>query len=433
MKSKNNSWYIIPKKFGLIFLSSFLFYLLFFQNFGCHNDLTEPDDDNDDDDIPPPAVFTTEGTQLISPDGLPIKLTGWRMDAGEWEKQNQVSQADFEFWKTQGLLGNAQAVEFWWSGGGALHVGERYPYKPGVYGAENLPKLLNAMRAIARSGSWIIPSIRVSFDPDSAIKFTKTGTIGWQGWAHHKKVIYNEPVVVEEGPYAGTYGNYRDRFFRWLDWIIPYILSDSEISSHIAYWEIWHFYGHRHDKTQLTDADHDFYFDEFIPLYINKFRKLDPNRLLGIGARQQFVMERLITRIDNDTWAPWEDKNWILVTGGYGFHDVIVSDKNLNYPWPTSCYNPKWIKETGEFDIQKFVRLTGRAVHSQEGPGLWPNYRTTPIREPQRSYVVGLLNLYNQYSNGFAWHAWPPSIPGSPDESELFNLLRTAFKGELIE
>lgn len=374
-------------------------------------------------------VFTVNGSQLISPEGKPIKLKGWRIDSRMWELNLNVSQDDFNYWRNQGLLGNAIAVEFWFSRSSSSSVGEWDPAQPGVYRTENLGKLLNAMRAIARSGAWIIPSIRVSYDADSAISYMRTGsTTDWRGWAHHKKVIYNSPVVIEEGPKAGTYGNHGDRFFAWLDWIIPAILSDDEIADKIAYWEIWHFYGHRHDRTQLTDEDHDFYFDEFLPQLIAKFRQHDPDRLLGIGARQQFVIDRLLKRIEDNTWEAWDDKNWILVCGGYGFHNVIMADENTNFPWPTSCYNPKWYNDKQEFDIQRYIRYTGRAVHSQEGPGLHKVYRTNPIKLPQREYVTGLLNLYNQYANGFAWHEWPPTVSGAQDETDLFNLLREALQ-----
>jgi len=117
------------------------------------------------------AVFTTQGTQLISPEGKPIKLCGWRVASGDWRNERNVSESDFKFWSDQGLMGNAQGIEIWWTRGQPYQVSEPYPYKPGVYQTENLPDLLDVMRGMARAGSWIIPSIRVSFDAEVAKEY----------------------------------------------------------------------------------------------------------------------------------------------------------------------------------------------------------------------------------------------------------------------
>jgi hypothetical protein len=50
-----------------------------------------------------------------------------------------------------------------------------------------------------------------------------------------------------------------------------------------------------------------------------------------------------------------------------------------------------------------------RAMHSQEGPGLRECYRETPLPTYQRTWLLGLYDLYNKNTNGFGIHAWPPS------------------------
>ena len=380
---------------------------------------------------PPEAVFSVRGEELIGPDGNPIKLKGWRICQSSRHEETITADIVARY-AEQGLLGNAQAMEIWWTPDATRQPSEPRAHEPGVYAEEHLPRLLEAMRVFVRAGSWIVPSIRVSFDADRALEYTAEGSNWWEGWAHHKKVIWNEPVVVESGPDAGTYGNHGDRFFDWLDWIISSILEDEEIASRIAYWQIWHFFGHRHHN-HLTDEDYDRYFNVFVPQLIGKFREHDPHRLLGISARAFHVMEPLLERVKDGRWEPWDDHNWVLNCGGYGHHDTLIDEPSYLTQWPESSYAPRWDGEAEEFDFQKYVRETGLAVHSQEAPGLNEIYRQVPIPEPQRSFLVGLLNLYNEHANGFTFHAWPPSHEDAPDESELFDILRKAFAGERVE
>jgi hypothetical protein len=376
-------------------------------------------------------VFTTNGSQIISPEGEPIKLTGFRIAVSEWGRNKEVSLEDFNKWKDLGLMGNAQGVEIWFSRGlPALNPSEPYPHRPGYYLEEAMPLLLNAMRNIARSGSYIIPSIRVGYDGAKAIEYTKNGTNGWEGWALHNRVLNNDPVVVETGPNAGTYGNHRDRFFAWLDYLIPAILADKEIADKIAYWETWHFAGH---KQSINTSK---YLDEFMPLLLAKYREHIPEGLLGVSAHTS--MGTIITRLNQGTWQPYNDPNWILVLGGYGTHSMFFSDRFLSLVWPKDSGKPTWVGT--EFDVEKYVRMTGRAMHSQEGPGSREYYRTTPIRESQRTWMIGLFNLYNRTTNGFGFHDWPPTYvgrnnivyPDNFDETELFQFMREALAGNQI-
>jgi hypothetical protein len=377
-------------------------------------------------------VFTTNGSQIISPEGDPIKLAGFRVAVSEWGRNRDVSLEDFNKWKDLGLMGNAQAVEIWFSRGlPALNPSEPYPHRPGYYLEEAMPQLLNALRNIARSGSYIIPSIRVGYDGAKAIEYTKNGTNGWEGWALHSRVINNDPVVVETGLNAGTYGNHRDRFFAWLDYLIPAILADEEIASKIAYWETWHFAGH---KQSINTSK---YLDEFMPLLLAKYREHIPEGLLGVSAHTS--MGTIITRLNQGTWQPYNDPNWILILGGYGTHGMFFSDRYLSQVWPVELVKPQWLGT--EFDVERYIRMTGRAMHSQEGPGTGLYYRTTPIRETQRTWLIGLFNLYNSTTNGFAFHDWPPSkvgktnvvYPDDFDETELFQFMREAFAGNQID
>ncbi len=377
------------------------------------------------------SVLTTRGAEIIDPAGNPIKLRGWRICQSS-RHQETITPAKLARYAGDALLGNVQAIEIWWTPDETGQPSEPYPQRPGVYQTENLETILEAMRVIARAGSWIVPSIRVSFDAGRATEYTATGTNWWEGWAHHKSVIWNKPVVVESGPDTGVYGKHGDRFFAWLDWILSSILADPEIAARIAYWQAWHFYGHRHGDS-LTDEDHDRYFDVFLPALLRKYREHDPHRLIGVSARAFHVMDRLLRRIDEGTWEPWDDHNWMLVNGGYGHHDVLMAEVDYATRWPESAYSPRWDGEREAFDFQQYLRWTGKALHSQEAPGLAAHYRQTPIPEPQRSFLVGLLNLYNEHANGFTFHKWPPSEPEAPDETELFALLRKAFAGEFLE
>jgi hypothetical protein len=391
--------------------------------------------------------FSVKDSKLISPGGEPVNLCGWRINYGAWSIMDGVLFSDFQKWKAQGLLGNAQGVEIWWSremvSGSKESPSEGFPHRPGEYNADGLVNLLETMRNIARSGSWIIPSIRVSYDQAVAKENARKGINTWQGWADHIKVINNQPVIVEEGVNAGTYGRHRDRFFAWLDWIIPKILEDEEIASHIAYWEMWHYFGHKHGS---SSADRDQYLDDFLPRLIEQYRKHDPDRLLGVGLTLDATVNQLNSRLEAGTWSPYEDKNLIYICGGYGILRILMGPDNTvkNTSWPNDSKNPTWIQESQEFNIEKFIRLSGCTMHSQEGPGLRECFRETPIPALQRTWLTGLYNLYNAVTNGYGFHAWPPSWAdqqnsnplfnpsGAFDETDFFNLTREALKGNQI-
>jgi hypothetical protein len=150
-------------------------------------------------------------------------------------------------------------------------------------------------------------------------------------------------------------------------------------------------------------------------------------------------MERLIELIEGG-WKPWDywdtdKKNWILVYGGYGYHNLLMNgdyDTEMT-SWPENSGKddgPVYDSQNGEFDVEKYIRLTGRAVHSQEGPGLYITKR--PVVEPQRSFLTGLINLYNDKKNGFAFHSFPISLTDSKDEI-LRDILKDAFLGIAVE
>jgi hypothetical protein len=391
-----------------------------------------------------PGLLTARNGAILDPAGKPIHLTGWRVDVASSGRRGPIPLAEIERYKEDGLLGNAQGVEIWWSKDGDFSPSESSPHRPGVYNKEAVRNLLDTMRNFARAGSWVIPSIRVSYEQEAALENTRTGVNSWQGWADHRKVIWNLPVVVAEGPNAGTYGNHRDRFFKWLDWLIPQILADEEIADHIAYWEMWHYYGHKHNS---SPADREQYLDDFIPRLIAQYRKHDPDRLLAVGLNLNATVDDVNARLKARTWEPYEDDNLIYVVGGYGvLGNLMRADGgNRRTDWPVDSVNPMWLSDSREFNIEKLRRLTPDiTLHSQEGPGLREVFRETPIPTLQRTWYVGLLNLYNATTNGFGIHAWPPSWAneknGDPswdktarfDETDFFSIMRPALLGEQV-
>jgi len=401
----------------------------------AQDDLGAPDPDLANPE-PISGVFTTKGTRLISPEGKPILLTGWRVTQRSWEKDRETSDADFKRYAKLGLLGNGQAVQFWWLSGRASNPGEPHPDRVGVYNEQAVPRLLKVLRAVARAGSWIIPSIQVSYNSSIAATSTANGTSNDKGWAHHGKLVENAPVVVTKGASAGTHGRHGDRFFAWLDWLLPKILADKEIARRIAYWETWHYCGHQSALGQDTWQK---YLTDFVPRLIAKFRQHDPDRLLGISVRSRVALRLLVQNLQSGSKTPWTDHNWILVTGGYGIYGVLMGKTTPtgNPGWPQDAVDPP--REGNEFVFEKYQQLTGRAVHSQEGPGLLQAFRTTPLHPVQRSWMVGLFNLYNQKANGFAIHDWPPSYaaiyktPPNFDETAVHELFRKALRGESIK
>jgi hypothetical protein len=354
--------------------------------------------------------FTMKGRQIIGPDGKPMALKGYRVGFGEVES-GFASEARFKERAANGIGGNAQAFEIWWSRDEG--PSEPRPSKIGVYNKDQLKMYLEAMRGAVRAGMYVIPSIRVSFDKSAAENYLEDDKAEWEGWAPHRYVLYNE---------ADPYGGHgRDRFFAWLDWLVPAILADKEIADKIAYWEMWHFPGHRQN---LSNDDWDQYINDFAPRLIAKFREYEPDRLLGISFRHQDSMSRLLAR-----GVTFDDHNLLYVTGGYCDHDTIMRD-GPDETFPTECWGPRYTD--GEFEFVTYARQKNVAMHSQEGPGLYPTNRTNPIATKKRDMLVGLFRLYNKESNGWAFHGFSPDAGLQPG-TDLNTILRKAFDGSLSD
>jgi hypothetical protein len=184
---------------------------------------------------------------------------------------------------------------------------------------------------------------------------------------------------------------------------------------------MWHYAGHRQ---ALNKSDRDVYLDEFAPAMIAQYRRHIPSVLLGVGLNLDSTVTQVCERIKAGTWKPYADKNLIYVVGGYGRLAVIMrpdNDKGDRNTWPTDSNNPMWDEKSGEFNIQTLARLAPQITqHSQEGPGLRQNHRTTPIAPIPRQWFVGLLDLYNDVTNGWGIHAWPPSWADEKDGDPLF-------------
>ena len=390
------------------------------------------------------GVCTAAHGKILAPNGSPIKLCGYRIQSGDYSNaKRRLSLSEIQAYGASNLLGTGQAVEIWYSDERG-DPGEASPIQPGIYNEEALEPLLSFMRDLAKAGQWIIPSIRVSYDQVAARDYTARGIKPnvQKGWADHAAVIRNDPVVVTTGPNKGTYGKHRDRFFAWLDWLLPKILADKEVASRIAYWETWHYCGHRHS----IPADvQDRYVDEFVPLLLAKYRKHDPHRLLGASLVANDYVNEAVSRVQAGHSLSWEsDPNWLAVIGGYGRLGIIMRPDNFvpNFTnWPEDSNNPEWLPASNEFNIQKLVRLRPDiTLHSQEGPGLRETFRTTPIPPLQREWLRGLLDLYNGTTNGFGFHSWPPSWenldsyrfgkPTNFNEQDFFQLMRRALRGD---
>ena len=352
--------------------------------------------------------FTTKGRQLIGPDGNPIALKGYRADFGD-VSNGFASEARFKERAANGVGGNALAFEIWWSRN--TGPSEPQPGKVGVYNEDQLGMYLDAMRGAVRAGMYVIPSIRVSFDRAVAENYLKNDKRGWEGWAPHDYVLYNRA-----DPYGGRG---RDRFFAWLDWLVAAILADKEIADKIAYWEMWHFPGHRNS---LNDTDWDQYIDDFVPRLIAEFRKHDPQRLLGISFLHQNAMSRLLARS-----VAFDDPNLVYVIGGYCDHNTLMRD-GPDRTFPNQCWGPRYTN--GEFEFVTYARQKNVAMHSQEGPGLYPTNRADPIDAVKRDMMVGLFRLFNAEANGWTFHHFAPDDELQPG-TELNAIMNKAIDGSL--
>lgn len=397
--------------------------------------------------------WTARYGRLTSPEGAPQNLCGWRIQIGDAVRPNRYSLKRMQDLAADGLLGNCSAVEIWFGNDNDLSPGEKSVLTPGEYNAHRVAPLVAFMKDLIKAGSYVVPSFRVSYDQVAARANTANGTSakveGRPGWCDHIATINNDPVRVTHGPNAGrTYGRHRTRYLNWLDWIIPQLLADPEVAGGIAYWEIWHYPGHRH-KTSPGTIDR--LIDEMIPAMLEVVRRHDPRRMVGIPLVNNHAVNNMNARLARNPPAPFpwrNDPNWILITGGYGRLDIVMRPDNFRATkttWPTDNNNPEWLGNaaTGEFNITRLRRLSAPySLHCQEGPGLRETFRLNPIPELQRTWLRGMLNLYNETTNGFGFHAWPPSWanlnayrfsrPEKFDETDFFGLMRAALKGARV-
>lgn len=364
--------------------------------------------------------FSTSGTTLLGPDSNPIKLMGYRIGV-DTVAAGLVNATNLQWMDDQGVGGNCHGVEIWWSRGSPDGPHERYPNQIGIYNTSAMSAYIDAMRAIALSGKYIIPSIRVSFDGPAATQYLSTGTTGWEGWAPHQYVLYNQADQFG--------GNGRDRFFAWLDWLIPQILAVPEIVDKIAYWEMWHFPGHRHP---LTNADWDQYFDTFLPAMIAKYRSHIPTALLGLSLNHQNAMTRLLAR--DDTIADPGVSNLVYVIGGYGDVNVLMTDGRLN-SFPEDCWGPRYTGST--FEFLTYQASNPVCFHSQEGPGLYYTFRDgiedgTAMTINQKAMLEGMFELLAETTNGWGFHGYNPFTGmqlGHPFNAILQNAFNDALDG----
>ncbi len=372
------------------------------------------------------GYWRTSGRTLYGPDGRPTALRGWRI--GGKQADGPLTEGFFRNLVNQGVSGNHVAFEIWWSS--RWGPSEPTPSRSGTYRTEKVANLLTSMRNAVRAGLWVVPSFRVSWDQAYAADNLANDGLGakpWSGWADHIMLIHNDTVTTG----GSDYGKYRDRFFVWLDWLIPQIQADREINSAIAFWEMWHLPFHRH--TTETDSDRDDYLDTtpgtgFAKLLLDKFREHETEKLLAFSFRAASIL----TRAKDHDWTPLGDSNIAYITGGYGWHDLLIKDPpDTGKTWPVDSTQPKWNATDGEFEFITFGAAKNIAFISQEGPGLHPNLRRKPIGADQKAFLNGLFDLYNEHANGWAFHGLKSDTPQPELESsdEFGGYFRQALNG----
>ena len=276
-----------------------------------------------------------------------------------------------------------------------------------------------------------MPSYRVSWGVPADIADNLTndgaGTDPWKGWADHASLATNATVTTG----GSDYGNYRDRFLNWLDWIIPQIIADPEINAALAYHEMYHY--PFHNDGSAPNSDFDAYLstatDGFATKLLAKFREHEPTKLLGFSIRQA----KMLTRAKDSNWTPITDSanNLLFITGGYGVHGVLMIDPPLTGKvWPDDCTQPKYNTTDGEFEFITYGAAKNICFKSEEGPGLYVDLRTAPIGSDQVTFLNNLFDLYNQHANGWAFHAL--EYPGPQTEMAKTDALSGYFRKALL-
>lgn len=368
------------------------------------------------------GYWSTYGRELIDPHGIPRKLIGLRVDTGETTDVNTLAKWTVDnfraYTNSYGLNYNTFAPEIWWSSGGSDRgMGEPIPSQEGVYDRTTWPQLRRSMRSAAQAGWWLVPSFRVSYDQDQAalnlqydMDTSQASVVARQGWADHINTFVNTTVVTSGG---GTHGRFRDRFLNWVGDTIDLIRSDPVIDNAIAYWELFHFPGHRHT---VVTSDWNAYLDDLVPEMIRVAREHDPVKLLGISLRQgSDTQGSLHTLVRSLQWTATDSlaNNIVYVVGGYGSHDVTQGEDPVpNHIWPDNSSQPPYRApgpgDLFNFDVLDWAHEQNVALNGQEGPGLVVEKLTNPLSATVYNMIEGILrDFYLPYCNGFAAHAWP--------------------------
>jgi hypothetical protein len=110
--------------------------------------------------------WTARDGELLSPNGAPAKLCGYRIQIGDAVRDSRYTLKQMQALATDGLLGSCSAVEIWFGNDNDLSPGEKSVLTPDEYNEPMLAPLVEFMRDLIKAGSYVIPSFRLNPIPE---------------------------------------------------------------------------------------------------------------------------------------------------------------------------------------------------------------------------------------------------------------------------
>jgi hypothetical protein len=358
------------------------------------------------------SPLKVSGTKIVDATDVEVKLRGfelWDNDyiygfgdrepyAPQWvyDRYMPLTQEHLNQIKRWGL--NTVLLDLWWTSP-RLEPNEDLPQ---VYNEEWVDNvLLELIRMANEAGLYVIPSIRVCFDPN----YTASGNYPWSGWSTHDYVVFNQLDS------SGQYG--LERFCKFLEWFTRKVQGEPNVIGI----DPWHFPYHR----QSVDSERVTTFNTIVaPAIIDAVRK-HTNKII-------FLSPVHLGRYDYTNRKPYDDPNIVYNTGGYGHYNIAAS-----------ADSPIWDYDVSKINVPHRSAWTFRdkynvPVMSIEGPGIAQHPNSTygrPLRQDRIDLFETVLTMMDDLSG---WIIWQYSGPGGNwGVLENENPNDPASEGQIVE
>lgn len=337
------------------------------------------------------STLRVNGSKIVdATTNLEVKLRGFNLWSNDYgygfgDREPYAPQWSHDLWmpltqehllqiKNWGF--NVVHLSLYWTGP-YLEPNEEQPQVYNEVWVDSI--LLELIRMANEARLYVIPSIRVCYDPVE-MPF-------WAGWSTHDYVVFNQSDL------SGQYG--LERLCKFLEWFTQKIQGEPNVVGI----EPWHFPYHKQSGV-LDDAERVMRYNTVVaPAMINAVRKYTDKII--------FLTPVHLGYYDYSYHQPYDDLNIVYATGGYGHHNIAS-----NADSPIWDYNISKIQAPNP-TAWTFREKYNVPIMSIEGPGIAQHPASTygrPLRQDRIDLFDAMLTMMDDL-NG--WIIWQYSGPGS--------------------